>query len=252
MKNNKKMIEIFKKVLKQNEKIYNIKSTAIILLFFSKISYLFSPFLILLKINPNKITYFNFLTSIILVTLIFFASNQNNFIIYGVLLYFSCLIIDFCDGTVARYFKITSFYGKFIDGLVDVFLKTFLILSLSVYGFEMSGDKLILILGSLSSLLASFDTFILDRYSATVRWFNKENKKDIKPYIRKVFLPRLTFLYSDIFIISIGFVLLTKDYPEIFNYNLLLIFFISSLSAIQNLIIHIFFSYKNLKYKNKG
>ena len=111
------------------------------------------------------------------------------------------MIIDFCDGTVARYFKITSFYGKFIDGLVDIFLKTFLILSLSFYGFVMTGEKLILIIGCISSLLASFDTFILDRYSAIVRWFNKDNKKNFDPYIRKYFLFKLTLFYNDIFII---------------------------------------------------
>ena len=121
-----------------------------------------------------------------------------------------------------------------------------------MYGFGLTNDKFILLFGCVSALLASFDTFVLDRYSAIVRWFNIENKKDIKPYIRKTFLPRLTFIYSDIFIISVGSVLLTKDYPEIFYYNLLVIFLISSISAIQNLIMHVFFSYKNLKFKNKG
>ena len=168
------------------------------------------------------------------------------------MIYFICLIIDFCDGTVARFYKITSFYGKFIDGLVDIFLKTFLILSLSFYGFEITNNKLIILFGSISALFAAFDTFILDRYSAIVRWFNVENKKKIQPYIRKNFSPRLTFLCNDIFILSIGFILLTKNNSQLLYYNLLVIFFISTYSSIQNLIVHLLFSYKNLKYKNNG
>ena len=244
--NEKNILTIYQKVLSQNEKIYNLKSTPITLLIISKISYFFSLYLILLRINPNKITYFNFLISIISIFFIFFSSKENDFIIYGISFYFLCLIIDFCDGTVARYFKITSFYGKFIDGLVDIFLKTFLILSLSFYGFEMTGEKLILIIGCISSLLSSFDTFILDRYSAIVRWFNKDNKKNFDPYIRKNFLFKLTSFYNDIFIIFIGLILITKSFPLIFYYNLMIIFFISSISAIHNLGIHIFFSHKNL------
>ncbi len=248
----KKIFKIYKKVVSQNQKIYNLKNTALILVFFSKISYLISPILIFFKFNPNRITYFNFFLSLSLVFLIFFASSNNSFIIYGITLYFICLIVDFCDGSVARYYKTTSFYGKFIDGLVDVFLKTFLILSLSAYGFKITGDKLLIFLGSMSSLLASFDTFILDRYSAIVRWFNEENKKDIKPYIRKTFLPRLSFLCTDIFIISIGCILLTKNSNQHLYYNLLVIFFISSYSSIQNVIIHLTFSFRNLRHKNKG
>ena len=179
--------KIYKKILSDNQKIYNFKNTPVILLFFSKISYVISPLLIFFKCSPNKITYFNFFLSILSVILVFLSSNNNNFIFFGVMIYFICLIIDFCDGTVARFYKITSFYGKFIDGLVDIFLKTFLILSLSFYGFEITNNKLIILFGSISALFAAFDTFILDRYSAIVRWFNVENKKKIQPYIRKIY-----------------------------------------------------------------
>ncbi len=250
MMNSFKFLDVYKKIYKENSKIYNFKSTATILLFFSKISNFISPIFVMFQVDPNKITYFNFILSITLVLFIFFGNE--NFMQIGVLLYFFCLIIDFCDGSVARYYKITSHYGKFIDGLVDIFLKTFLILSLSVYGLKITDNKLLILLGSISSLLASFDTFVLDRYSAIVRWFNDENKKNIKPYIRKTFLPRLTFLFSDIFVISVGFILFTKSDQQFLYYNLLIIFFVSSYSAIQNLVIHLIFSFKNLRFKNKG
>lgn len=249
MRNEERKINIYRKLIYQNKKIYNFNSTPIVFFLISRISNFFSFFFILLKINPNKISWFNFLISIISIFLIFYASSKNNFIIYGIFFYFLYLIIDFCDGAVARYFEITSFYGKFIDGLFDIFFKTFLILSLCFYGFEILGDKSILIFGCISSILSSFDTFILDRYSAIVRWFNKEKRKKIEPYIRKSFLVKSTFFYDNIFVILVGLILITKNEVSMLYYNLLTIFFISFVSATQNLILHIFYSFKNLKFK---
>ncbi len=250
MKNEKKKINIFQTLTKQNENIYKFNSTPIIFFLISKISIFLSFCLILMKISPNKISWFNFLVSITSILFIFYASIENNFINYGIYLYFFYLVIDFCDGTVARYFGITSFYGKFIDGLFDIFFKTFLILSLSFYGFEILGEKSILIFGCISSILTSFDTFVLDRYSAIVRWYNLEKKKSIEPYIKKLFLVKITFFYENIFVILIGLIIITKNETELFYYNLLVIYLITFMSALQNLILHIFYSYRNLKFKN--
>jgi phosphatidylglycerophosphate synthase len=245
-----KLHNIYKKVSKDNSKIYNFKSTATILFLFSKISYFFSPIFIILKVDPNKLTYFNFVLSLLLFLLIIFG-NDNVFTL-GICLYFLCLIIDFCDGSVARYYKITSFYGKFIDGLVDIFLKCFLILSVNIYFYKTLQNLNLLILGSIAMVLASFDTFILDRYSALVRWHNQEYKKKITSYIRKKFMSRLTFFYSDLFIILIGLLIFSKKNELYLFYNLVSLYFIVIVSALQSLLIHSYFSYKNLKFEENN
>ena len=246
----KTFYNIYRKVCKENLKIYNFKSTPVISLLLSKISYFFSPLFIILKIDPNIITFLNFILSIILIALIFFGSND--FISIAIIIYFICIIMDFCDGCVARYFNITSFYGRFIDGLVDIFQKTFLILSLSFYGFRIFADLNLLILGCTAALFASFDTFILDKYSALVRWCNLEMGRKIAPYIYKKINRRWTFFYDDIFIFFIGLIYFTNKNEEIFYYNLVFLFGLTIIAAIKNLIIHTLFSFKNLKLnKNK-
>ena len=228
----KKLFKIFNQVSIQNSKIYNFKNTAFCLIICCRISNIISPILINFKIDPNKITYFNFLLATSLVTIILFL--KTDLIYISIFLYFLCCIIDFCDGTVARFYKITSYYGKFIDGLVDIFLKSFLILSLAFYSYKIFNDLNLLIFGCVASVLASFDTFILDRYSAIVRWSNSDKNTNITPYVRKKFL-----LFGSMF--------LTKDNLDLFYYNFIYLFFVVTISASQNLSLHIFLSYKYLK-----
>ncbi len=241
----KKLFKIFNQVSIQNSKIYNFKNTAFCLIICCRISNIISPILINFKIDPNKITYFNFLLATSLVTIILFL--KTDLIYISIFLYFLCCIIDFCDGTVARFYKITSYYGKFIDGLVDIFLKSFLILSLAFYSYKIFNDFNLLIFGCIASILASFDTFILDRYSAIVRWFNSEKKTNILPYVRKKFLLRFNLILNDLFIILFGSMFVTKDNLDLFYYNFICLFLIVIISAIQNLSLHIFLSHKYLK-----
>ena len=243
------ILKIYKKISKQNSKIYSLKSTTLILFFFSKVSYLISPFFIIFKIEPNKITYLNLILSAILICFIF--NGTNSLVAWAILIYFFCIIIDFCDGSVARYSRSTSFYGRFIDGLVDIFQKTFLILSLSFYGFKFFNDLNLLILGCVASLLSSFDTFILDRYSALIRWFNLKYNKNSPPYIWKKVLVRWSLIYNDVFMILIGLIYISKDYQIFLYYNLIFLFTVCIVSAIQSLLIHTYFAFKNLKIKGK-
>ena len=241
----KEFYKIFNQVSIQNTKIYNLKTTAFCLIICSKISNIISPIFIIFKTDPNKITYFNFLLATSLVTIILFL--ETDLIYISIFLYFLCCIIDFCDGTVARYYKITSYYGKFIDGLNDIFLKSFLILSLAFYSYKIFNDFNLLIFGCIASILTSFDTFILDRYSAIVRWYNSEKKTNILPYVKKKFLFRPNLILNDLFIFLFGSMLFTKDNLDLFYYNFIYLFFIVTISAIQNLSLHIFLSYKYLK-----
>ena len=62
MINSLKFLHIYKKIYKENSKIYNFKSTATILFLFSKISNFISPIFVIFQVDPNKITYFNFIS----------------------------------------------------------------------------------------------------------------------------------------------------------------------------------------------
>ena len=84
MKNEKKKINIFQILTKQNKNIYKINSTPIIFFFISKIS-IFLSFCLILENKLNKISC---LISHRSHQYFIFASIENNFINYGIFLYF--------------------------------------------------------------------------------------------------------------------------------------------------------------------
>lgn len=243
----KNYVKIFKKNSKINSKIYNINNTSLILLLCSKLSNLITPFFLILKINANKITYLNFINSLIIILCIW--TDKKNFFQIAIILYFFYLIIDFCDGSVARYKINTSFYGRFIDGLSDIFLKTFLILSISFYSFKILNSLSLLIFGCIASIFIAFDTFILDRYSAIVRWFNSNYKENLLPYIKKKFLFKFSLFINDIYFILIGSILLTQNDNFFLFCNLVGLFCINILSALINIFIHLYSAFINLQSK---
>jgi len=218
----KKYYKIYEAISRNNSKIYNFKTEALFQVLFSKISYFFTPIFIIFKITPNTITFMNFIVSIFSIILI--LNGKGSFLEYGILLYLVYRIFDFCDGAVARHFKQSTFYGRFIDGLADIFLNSFLILSLAFYSFQIFESLPLLIFGCVTGILTSFDTFIYDRYSALARWSNSENRIKVLPYIKKTFMPKSTNLYSDLITILLVVMPFLK-FNESIHYTNLFLFF---------------------------
>ena len=70
------------------------------------------------------------------------------------------------DGGIARYYSKSTFFGKFIDGLSDIFYKVFFIFGLSFYSYYHYSDNNLSFFGLFSSILTCFDTFIHDRMAS--------------------------------------------------------------------------------------
>lgn len=239
--------QIFRRIFKKENKIYNFKTSSLVTLLLFRISLFFSFMFIILRFEPNKITYLNFFLSLISIILIFIGSA--NFVSIAIIIFFICYLFDFCDGCIARYFNVSSHYGRFIDGLSDIFLKSFLVLAISYYGFNFLNNKHILIVGSISALLASFDTFVLDRYSALIRWYNQKFNENISPYIYKKIIPnKLSFFYNDAYVLLVGLIFFTNQNEEKLYYNLIFLFGVIIISAMHNIIAHLFFFHKNVKH----
>ena len=62
-----------------------------------------------------------------MIIVVFIFLGIDNLLVVAILLFFLCTILDFCDGCVARYNYNSSFYGRFIDGLVDIIQKSWVI-----------------------------------------------------------------------------------------------------------------------------
>ena len=234
--------DIVRKLFKRHKKLYNLKNDAISNVVISKISYFITPFFIFLKFSPNFITFINFLVA--LISIFFIISLDNHLFNWGILLYFFYRILDFSDGSVARYYNISSFFGRFIDAFLDIFFLTFLILSVSFYTFKVFENENLFILGIISSIFAVFDTFVYDKYSSLARWSNEENKKKVIPYLRKKIFSRITFIYVDIYSICFLLLIFAGENKIYFEKIVLLLFIIFIVAAIQNLIIHFAAVYK--------
>ena len=237
-------LKIINKLSRRNNKLYNLKTESISQVIFCRISYLITPIFIYLKISPNIITFLNFIISIFSVILIFLG--DVTFFNYGIFLYFLYRTIDFCDGGVARHKNISTFYGRSIDAIADIFFNSFILFSLSFFAYEYFDSKILLIIGIIASILTSYDSFIYDKYSSLARWSNSQNKKKILPYIKKTFLPKISFMYNDIITVTIlllPFLILSS---ELFYFAFFLVFIVFILSAIQTFFIHLYFGYTYL------
>ncbi len=248
----KNYLQIIRKISKRNNKLYNLKTESFFQVIFCRISYLITPFFIFLKISPNTITFLNFTISILSVILIF--SGNKIFFNYGIFLYFLYRIIDFCDGGVARYKNISTFYGRFIDALADIFFNSFILFSLSFFAYEYFDSKFLLVTGVIASILTSYDSFIYDKYSSLARWSNSQNKKKILPYVKKTFLPKISFLYNDIITTTMLLLPFLINNSKVLYFAIFLVFFVFILSALQTFFIHLYFgfNYLNLNASDKN
>ena len=85
---------------------------------FKIIAIYLTPLFYYLKINANQLTWMHFITSasgaIVIIAL------GYDYYAYGVTLYFLGVMMDFCDGSIARISNNATFYGRFLDGLLEV------------------------------------------------------------------------------------------------------------------------------------
>jgi len=241
------------KNLKKNNKVFffNYKKNSFFEGLYRYLAIFLSP--ILINLNPNIISY----TSLILgfIGLIAYIIFQFNLTIIIVLFLLS-FIFDFIDGLVARFKKKTSFYGRFIDGLFDIFVIGFL----HVVFFDMlSRSNNLLINHNYYILIILFlpvQHMILDRFSALARWCNElKGKKKFKPYFRNNFFNNLTFFLFDIqhlCIFSLLFLGIDKKYHVIQIY-----FILSAVSSLISILIYIYLGKKffsnisNQNYNNE-
>ena len=240
----KNYLDIFKTTVQRDKNLYTFKTEAASLVLLSYISYFFTPFFIILKIKPNLVTGINFLIS--LITIYCFLSLDNNLFIWGIFFYFLFRILDFSDGSVARFNKLSTFYGRLLDSILDIFFECFLFISLSYFIFNLYDDKNILIAGYIVSIFAVFSSCIHDKYSSLVRWSNEENRTKIIPYLRKNVAKRIGFLCSDfqqIFILILPFLINNLNLLSKFYYVFVIVMM---LNYIQNIFKHIFYARKNL------
>lgn len=103
--------QILKKIKKKNRKINLLSSNSINNYLFRYLSNFFVPVFVILKFSANSITFLSLLFVITSFVVIIFKENYFSF---GILLYFIFRIMDYIDGSVARYDNNSNFFGRFL------------------------------------------------------------------------------------------------------------------------------------------
>ena len=238
-----KMIRELKRV--NLHQITNTYSTETI---FKIIGVYVTPLFIYLKCSANITT---------VIALIVGLSAGITHMIFGyesyhicISLYLPSVLIDYCDGNIARLTNTPSFFGRFIDGLFDILVIGFLQISILYNIFtdytsykdihDFFNYDVVFIVAIISIFSTPIQHLIYDRYSAFIRWINAEHGIDLKPSLRYEISFKIINLLDDICLVCLIFSLFwTQLFFVYFIINLFLSFYL--------IVIHVFFAGKNMK-----
>tara|TARA_Y100000389_G_scaffold204753_1_gene259394 strand:+ start:7084 stop:7830 length:747 start_codon:yes stop_codon:yes gene_type:complete len=138
------------------------------------LSFFLTPLFTIIGLSANQATYIRILVGICSIFLIFSGK-----IILGIFFYFIGDIIDCVDGNIARVKNSATYYGKFLDGWVDIVIENLLIFSLAYYYLKNLNLNDIEIIFFIITIIINLSfNFLLDRYHNFRRWAN-EDKNNI-------------------------------------------------------------------------
>ena len=236
------IFQLTKKIVNSNkDQIYNIFSSEAML---RVIAWYVTPIFYYLRLSPNSISVIALLTGLYGSLLIF--QNGIDYIGYGVILFILSVIIDHCDGNIARLKNIPTFFGRFMDGLFDIIVVGVFQCSLFyVFVFDNNfnlsfltiNNNVLSIMIIISIFFTPIQHLIYDRYSAYTRWIKEDHSLNIQPTLRR----EISFVYIDI-INDIQLILLILM-P--FYFDLMIIYFaINLLASFYITLLHLYFSKK--------
>ena len=154
---------------------------------FRYLSFFITPFFLKLNISANVTTCLSGGIGVLATLFIFFGTKQ--YLIIGLWIFLFSHLIDFVDGNIARVKGTSTFFGKFIDGYIDIITLTALRLSLAFFVFVNNGPHYLIWIGVLSVILTPYHHLTLDRYSAYARWITEDTSVQLEPYLRNKIMP---------------------------------------------------------------
>ena len=241
--------ELFIKTREINKNQTGISVSPIFEFIYRKVSFFITPFFIQIGISPNLISGLGLTIGLISSALIFSSTEAN--IRLGVIFFFIAAVVDYADGNVARMVNRSSFYGRFIDGFIDIVILCAIRLALCRFIMVKIEDGVLFWIGFTCCVLTPIHHLIYDRYSALSRWSNEENGTKIKPYIRQKASPRITFFLIDLQFLLFFLIPIFFD-SSMLRYLLLFYFLTNIVSAIHTIINHILHSYRNMNFVAKA
>jgi len=148
------------------------------------------------NLTPNQITMIWVIVGVIGASLFIFGNYTYSII--GALLMFLAFSLDFVDGEVARYKKLTSGFGEFLDWVGTWFISLFAILTITLGSFLSSGSVWIIFVGGLLLLGYSMKELLPLKYLSTNK--NKPEKgKKLPSKLYKAYLIGRKIMFVEYF-----------------------------------------------------
>lgn len=221
-----------------NKKLFNYKDHSLFESVYRILAIIIYP--IAKFINPNFISFLSlFLGFIAIYTYSTFSNFKLNICIIFFIISF---VLDFSDGMVARIKEISSFNGRFIDGLFDIIVLGVLHIILLNELLKDNSNVFNFNFYLISILFVPIQHLILDRYSALARWINETKNKKIVPYYKNNF-----DTFTRKFMYDLQHLFLWLLFFNLFNNSILIeMYFISSMfTSIFSVIVYLYLSKKN-------
>jgi phosphatidylglycerophosphate synthase len=232
------IIDLVKKIKKINKgQIYNIFSTEA---FLRVVAWYVTPFFYYTKCSANTVSVIALIIGLSSSAMIIFFGKE--FLLYGILIFILSIIVDHCDGNIARLLDKPTFFGRFMDGLFDIIVLVSVQASLIfilISDINSSNNTITLIIALLSLASTPIQHLIYDRYSAYARWISEEHNLKIAPTLRKEVSFKFIDVLNDFQIISLILI-------AFFDNFILIYFLVNLISSLILIVFHLKFAYKNM------
>ena len=135
--------------------------------FYRPLSGMISRRLAKYRITPNQISMFSFLCSMLAAG--FFALGGYAALLIGGLIAQFSMVIDCCDGTVARLKFQISEYGGWFDAVLDRYADAFLLFGLTWHAYAGNRDSFVLLIGFMAIIGSFALSYTADKYDSLMR-----------------------------------------------------------------------------------
>ena len=226
----------------QNKRTMKFSSSPIFHYIFRNSGLYASAFFALLKIHPTFINLLNLFLGAISVILVLIDTNNFK---TAITLFLIAEFLDLTDGNLARYYNISSFWGRYLDGMVDILNYGFLMIVFFIFCLNNYSDNFIIIISTFAILASPIYHFMYDKYSSLARWSNYVNNTKVNPYIRMKVGKRTNFTLIDIEFLLLFMIFLINDNLKLY-YLIYAYLLIHIIKMIFNLTIHTYHARKYL------
>lgn len=141
-------------------------------IFYRKASIPFTRLFMKTTITPNQLSVLGFFLSVVAIGIFFFDVGFWHDVLAFVIYQFT-IILDFCDGSIARLKNMSSVFGHYLDGTLDIYRYFLLFLAISYRAYQDYAATWIILL----YIIYSFSNMLIG-HTGNTRLIYSRGKKD--------------------------------------------------------------------------